>query len=130
MNCSSAYHRLYEIGMPATMEHEILQSSSSSRGSDAKAVAKVVQSFVTLIDAIKLGIVTVEKLHPLLSELLRNINRTVDLNQDVLGIRENIKSWLISLNKRRSTERLSNEEAETLARQLEDAHSLYFQSIK
>lgn len=130
LNCPSAYHRLYEIGMPATTEHEIPQSSTSNRGSDAKAVAKVVHSFVTVIDAIKLGIVTVEHLHPLLSELLRNINRTVDPNQDVAGIRENMKSWLISLNKRRPSEQLSAEEVETLEREVEDAHDKYFKSIK
>mgnify|MGYP003527510869 CR=1 FL=1 len=125
LNCPSAYHRLHEIGMPATMEHETAKGNNA-KGSEAKAVAKVVHSFVTLMDALKLGLVTVEHVHPLLSELLRNINRASNVPQ---GIRESIKSWLIALNKRRPTDALTEEEAETMARQVEEAHDQFYQSI-
>lgn len=113
--------------MPATMEHESIGAKAPGvKGSEAKAVANVVHSFVTLMDALKLGLVTVEHLHPLMSELLRNINKTRDVSQNV---RDNIKTWLITLNKRRPTDLLTGEEIESLTRQLEEAHSLYYEGI-
>jgi ESCRT-I complex subunit VPS28 len=128
LNCFSAYYRLYEIGMPATKEHE-LSSKVNISNYDAKTIARVIHCFVTIIDAIKLKLHTIENLHPLLSELLRNINYLSEPSAEISDVKKIVKEWLISLNKRSSTSCLCSEDVENLARDMEQAHKQFYAMI-
>jgi ESCRT-I complex subunit VPS28 len=131
LSCPAAFHRLYVIGIPATLEH-CTQSSSSRHGSSptgsGKCIANIIHAFVTLIDSLRLGLVAVDQLHPLLSEILRNLNKYSELASEYQG-KSIIKEWLIKINKRKATDELDKEEARQLAFDIEQAHNEFYQQI-
>lgn len=62
-----------EIGVPATFEHNASGGSGGGSGgeSSAKHVADTVQLLITLMDSLKLSLVSVDQIHPLLSDLIQ-----------------------------------------------------------
>ncbi|KAI9101127.1 vacuolar protein sorting-associated, partial [Phlyctochytrium arcticum] len=111
LSCPAASQRLMEIGVPATVEHATHDTSASS--SVAKNVAETVQSFITLMDSLKLNYVAVDQLHPLLSDLIQGLNKIGTLPPDYEG-KAKIRDWLITLNKMKASDEMTQDQVRQL----------------
>jgi ESCRT-I complex subunit VPS28 len=69
MDHPAALHRI-KVGVPATVEH-----SSEAGPETGKWVAETTQSFITFMDALKLGYRAKDQLHPIMQELVTGYAR-------------------------------------------------------
>ncbi|KAJ2662244.1 Vacuolar protein-sorting-associated protein 28 [Coemansia sp. RSA 1200] len=118
LNCPAANRRL-EVGIPSTIEHG---NSSGSSGNNAKYVAKTVQDFITIMDALNMEMRSVDKLHPLLTDLLQSINAAAFLPADFKW-KTSFRDWLIALNKMKASDELDDNQVRQLLFEVEQAYS-------
>ncbi|GJN70181.1 vacuolar protein sorting-associated, VPS28 [Purpureocillium lilacinum] len=113
------------VGMPSTT---VTASSFSAAPSAAAAAAnntsgvlilEATQEFITFLDAVKLGMLSKDQLHPLLSDVIQSVNRVTDQDFDSRG---KIVQWLITLNQMRATEELSEQQARELEMDIQQAY--------
>ncbi|KAL3958500.1 hypothetical protein ACCO45_006662 [Purpureocillium lilacinum] len=111
--------------MPSTT---VTASSFSAAPSAAAAAAnntsgvlilEATQEFITFLDAVKLGMLSKDQLHPLLSDVIQSVNRVTDQDFDSRG---KIVQWLITLNQMRATEELSEQQARELEMDIQQAY--------
>ncbi|KAI9221044.1 vacuolar protein sorting-associated [Blastocladiella britannica] len=121
LSCPLAVNRLVKIGVPATVEHASADAPPD-RSATAKHVAETVQHFITLMDAVKLGMVAVDQLHPMLSDLLAAMNKGQG--------RAKIREWLIALNQMKASDELSEDQARQLHFDLESAHAEFYRGLQ
>ncbi|KAH3744730.1 ESCRT-1 complex, Vps28 subunit [Pelomyxa schiedti] len=126
LECPAAVQR-FKVGVPATIEHG--KSVPSRDGSNnARVVAETVQSFITAMDAVKLGVSDVDQLFPLLTELLECITKNVNLPQD-FEPRQKVTTWLKTLNAMKASDKLSEEDSRQLMFDLEQGYSQFHKSL-
>ena len=108
------------IGLPSTVtapSHSV--ATTNNNGSNGTLILEATQDFITFLDALKLGLLAKDQLHPLLSDVIQSVNKVTDRDFDGRG---KIVQWLIALNQMKATEEVS----EDLARELElDMNSAY-----
>jgi ESCRT-I complex subunit VPS28 len=115
----SAKRRLVDVGVPATIEHAVATARGSGHVSDAIYIAKTVESFILGMDLLTLGIKTVERIHPCLSNLIDSL-RNLSLLPDDFEAKAKICKWIILLNSKADpSEELSELEMKQLAFDLE-----------
>lgn len=110
------------VGMPSTA----VTASSGSAPTPAAAgntsgalILEATQDFITFLDALRLGLLAKDQLHPLLTDVIQSANKVTDRDFENRG---KIVNWLITLNQMKATEELS----EAQARELElDINSAY-----
>lgn len=135
LNCSNGLNRLL-IGIPATIEHSIPNSSENLTEMPAgnnKLIAEITSNFITLMDAIKLNFKTKDQLHPILSELLTNLTnffKNYKINNDFQILKQNLIDWLIKLNKMKLNEELNDEELKTFLFDLECGYNGFYKILK
>jgi len=125
LNCPLAVNRLLKVGVPATIEHGV---DNKNNKEDGKYIAKTVQNFITLMDNLNLNVKTVEVLHPLLVELIQNINK-VTPSPETNECKDKIKNWLITLNRMKVFEELNEEQVKQLHFDLENGYNLFMRSL-
>ena len=82
-------------------------------------ILEATQDFITFLDALRLGLLAKDQLHPLLTDVIQSVNKVTDRDFENRG---KIVQWLITLNQMKATEELS----EAQARELElDINSAY-----
>jgi ESCRT-I complex subunit VPS28 len=82
-------------------------------------ILEATQDFITFLDALRLGLLSKDQLHPYLTDVIQSVNKVTDRDFENRG---KIVQWLITLNQMRATDELS----ETQARELElDVNSAY-----
>ncbi|KAI9500388.1 Vacuolar protein-sorting-associated protein 28 [Coemansia spiralis] len=116
LDCPAANRRL-EVGIPSTIEH-----GNSGTGSNAKYLAKTVEGFITIMDALNLNMRSVDKLHPLLSDLLQRINAVAFLPADFRW-KASFRDWLIKLNRMKASDELDDDQVRQLLFEVEQAYS-------
>lgn len=108
------------IGLPATVEvapahaqqHQRQSSHAPSAPNvNATHIVSASESFITLLDAIKLNMLSKETLHPILVDTIQAVNKVTDRDFENKG---KIIQWLITLNQMRVSEVLSQEQAREL----------------
>nr|OQO28160.1 hypothetical protein B0A51_04580 [Rachicladosporium sp. CCFEE 5018] len=110
------------IGLPATVEtaparehnsHSNNRNSTGPSGPNPNAthIVSASESFITLLDAIKLNMLSKETLHPILVDTIQAVNRVTDRDFENKG---KIIQWLITLNQMRVTEDLELDQAREL----------------
>ena len=108
------------VGIPSTME---APSHKPQAASDSAAAATLVvaatENFITLLDAIKIGMVEKDMLHPLLVEIIQAVNKVIDQDFESKG---KIVQWLITLNQMRAAEKLSEEQAREFQFDMQQAY--------
>jgi ESCRT-I complex subunit VPS28 len=77
------------------------------------------------MDSVKLGMVAVDQLHPLMSDLMTSLSH---LGREFEG-KDKIKHWLINLNQMKAMDTLSDEQARQLHFDLESAHTEFYRSL-
>ncbi|KAF4984748.1 hypothetical protein FZEAL_109 [Fusarium zealandicum] len=111
------------VGMPSTT---INASSSAPTPAPAAAnntsgvlILEATQEFITFLDAVKLGLLSKDQLHPLLSDVIQSVNRVTDKDFENRG---KIVQWLITLNQMKATDELSEEQARELELDIQQAY--------
>ncbi|KAI9207436.1 VPS28 protein-domain-containing protein [Polychytrium aggregatum] len=118
-SCPLGLKRLMETGVPATVEHATTEAPSAA---SVKYSVDTTQGFITLMDALKLNLVAVDQIHPLLSDLVQNLNKVTHLPPDYTG-KKRIVHWLITLNKMKASDTINEEQTRQLLFDLESAYS-------
>ncbi|KAF4462249.1 vacuolar sorting-associated Vps28 [Fusarium albosuccineum] len=111
------------VGMPSTT---ITASSSAPAPTTAAAnntsgvlILEATQEFITFLDAVKLGLLSKDQLHPLLSDVIQSVNRVTDKDFENRG---KIVQWLITLNQMKATDELSEQQARELELDIQQAY--------
>lgn len=112
------------VGMPSTT---ITASSAAPAPAPAAAanntsgvlILEATQEFITFLDAVKLGLLSKDQLHPLLSDVIQSVNRVTDKDFDNRG---KIVQWLITLNQMKASDELSEQQARELDLDIQQAY--------
>ncbi|KAG8932472.1 Vacuolar protein-sorting-associated protein 28 [Tulasnella sp. 418] len=123
MDHPAALHRL-KVGVPATVEH----ASDPEKGAEtSKWVAETTQSFITFMDALKLGMRAKDQLHPLLQVLMTGYSKFKG-SAEWEG-RSKIVQWLITLNAMKASDEISDEQTRQLLFDIDHAYHEFFRSL-
>lgn len=117
LECPRATERL-RIGLPATVEQTSHKSVSQGGGAAATLIVSASENFITVLDAIKIGMVSKDTLHPILVETIQAVNKVTSEFQG----KEKIVQWLITLNQMRAAEELNEEQAREFQFDMESAY--------
>ncbi|EGR48199.1 vacuolar sorting protein [Trichoderma reesei QM6a] len=82
-------------------------------------ILEATQEFITFLDAVKLGLLSKDQLHPLLSDVIQSVNRVTDKDFDSRG---KIVQWLITLNQMKASDELSEQQARELELDIQQAY--------
>jgi len=77
------------------------------------------ENFITLLDAIKIGMIEKDALHPLLVEVIQSVNKVTDVEFENKG---KIVQWLITLNQMRAADKLSEDQVRDFQFDMEQAY--------
>lgn len=110
--------------MPSTT---VTASSAAAAAAPAAAanntsgvlILEATQEFITFLDAVKLGLLSKDQLHPLLSDVIQSVNRVTDKDFDNRG---KIVQWLITLNQMKASDELSEQQARELDLDIQQAY--------
>lgn len=148
LNCPLAVKRL-TLGIPVTIELMGDEGSSgfnstresntatplgnqgtgASTSQNARLIAESTSSFITCMDALKLSYNTKDQLHPLLSELVINLNELSEENSkfDFQG-KSKLVNWLIKLNNLQ--DELSTADTEQFLDDLNVAYKNFYMTLE
>jgi len=130
MECSRATERI-RIGIPVTVEAPTMKTAPNTANPEANASAALVvaatENFITLLDAIKIGMVEKDTLHPLLVEIIQAVNKVTEEEFENKG---KIVQWLITLNQMRAVEKLDDDQARDFHYDMEQAYFGFKATLK
>lgn len=92
---------------------------SGGNNPSAILVLEATQEFITFLDAVKLGLLSKDQLHPLLTDVIQAVNKVTDKDFESRG---KIVQWLITLNQMKATEELSEQQARELDLDIQQAY--------
>ncbi len=117
------------IGLPSTVTAPSINSSmvSSGGGMNGTLILEATQDFITFLDALKLGLLAKDQLHPLLSDVIQSVNKVTDGDFEGRG---KIVQWLITLNQMKATEEVSEEQARELELDMNSAYQGFKATLK
>ncbi|KAF7888331.1 uncharacterized protein EAF02_002872 [Botrytis sinoallii] len=108
------------IGLPSTVTAPSHNASTSNNSAtNGTLILEATQDFITFLDALKLGLLAKDQLHPLLSDVIQSVNKVTD--KDFEG-RGKIVQWLIALNQMRATDEVSEDKARELELDMNSAY--------
>jgi ESCRT-I complex subunit VPS28 len=112
------------IGLPETPS---LRQTGPDSSADVTLVVHATENFITLLDAIKIGLVEKDTLHPLLVDIIQSVNKVTDKDFDNKG---KIIQWLITLNQMRASEKLNEEQMREFQFEMDQAYYGFKQTLK
>jgi ESCRT-I complex subunit VPS28 len=116
------------IGLPSTVTAPTLNASTTSNnGTNGTLILEATQDFITFLDALKLGLLAKDQLHPLLSDVIQSVNKVTD--RDFEG-RGKIVQWLIALNQMKATEEVTEDQARELELDMNAAYQGFKVTLK
>ncbi|KAG7293248.1 hypothetical protein NEMBOFW57_003294 [Staphylotrichum longicolle] len=110
------------VGMPSTA---VTASSgpatapAATGNTSGALILEATQDFITFLDALRLGLLAKDQLHPLLTDVIQSVNKVTDRDFENRG---KIVQWLITLNQMKATEELSEEQARELELDINSAY--------
>lgn len=105
--------------MTASSSAPSQQTPSASNNPSGVLILEATQEFITFLDAVKLGMLSKDQLHPLLSDVIQSVNRVTDKDFESRG---KIVQWLITLNQMRASDELSEQQARELELDIQQAY--------
>lgn len=116
------------IGLPSTVTAPTLNASTAfNNGTNGTLILEATQDFITFLDALKLGLLAKDQLHPLLSDVIQSVNKVTD--RDFNG-RGKIVQWLITLNQMKASEEVSEEQSRDLEMDMNTAYQGFKETLK
>jgi ESCRT-I complex subunit VPS28 len=94
-------------------------SAPAASGVGGALILEATQDFITFLDALKLGLLAKDQLHPLLTDVIQSVNRVTDRDFENRG---KIVQWLITLNQMKATAELNEEQARELDMDINSAY--------
>lgn len=82
-------------------------------------ILEATQDFITFLDALRLGLLAKDQLHPLLTDVIQSVNKVTDRDFENRG---KIVQWLITLNQMKATEELGDVQARELELDINSAY--------
>jgi ESCRT-I complex subunit VPS28 len=110
-----------------TTNPAVNSATTSSSGTNGTLILEATQDFITFLDALKLGLLAKDQLHPLLSDVIQSVNKVTD--RDFEG-RGKIVQWLIALNQMKATEEVSEDQARELELDMNSAYQGFKATLK
>ncbi|OAQ62980.1 vacuolar protein sorting-associated protein Vps28 [Pochonia chlamydosporia 170] len=111
------------VGMPSTTVTASSgpgpQASSAANNTSGVLILEATQEFITFLDAVKLGMLSKDQLHPLLSDVIQSVNRVTEQDFENRG---KIVQWLITLNQMKASDELSEQQARELELDIQQAY--------
>jgi ESCRT-I complex subunit VPS28 len=96
------------------------QPAPGASNTNGILIAEATQEFITFLDAVKLGLLSKDQLHPLLTDVIQSVNRVTDKDFENRG---KIVQWLIALNQMKATDELGEDQARELEMDIQQAYS-------
>ncbi|KAK4100685.1 ESCRT-1 complex, Vps28 subunit [Parathielavia hyrcaniae] len=110
------------VGMPSTAvtaSSGALPTQAAAGNTSGTLILEATQDFITFLDALRLGLLAKDQLHPLLTDVIQSVNKVTDRDFENRG---KIVQWLITLNQMKATEELSEEQARELELDINSAY--------
>lgn len=118
-----------KVGMPSTAVTASTGAAppptAATSNKSGALILEATQDFITFLDALRLGLLAKDQLHPLLTDVIQSVNKVTDRDFENRG---KIVQWLITLNQMRATEELSEQQARELELDINSAY-LGFKNI-
>ena len=111
----------------SNLADETIARAQQGDFADATLVVNATETFITLLDAIKIGLVEKDTLHPLLVEIIQSVNQVTDKEFENKG---KIVQWLITLNQMRASEKLDEEQARQFQFDMDQAYYGFKSTLK
>mmetsp|Transcript_11596 Transcript_11596/g.16081 ORF Transcript_11596/g.16081 Transcript_11596/m.16081 type:complete len:228 (+) Transcript_11596:222-905(+) len=127
MDCKAAGNRLLRVGVPATVEYGSA-TSKDKEANDQKYVFEAVQTYITTLNGLELDMRDVDQLHPNLSNLMASLNKVKKLSEDHLA-KVKVKEWLVKLNEKPASYRLTDDELRQMTFELQTAYDNWYRTI-
>jgi ESCRT-I complex subunit VPS28 len=124
MEVSRATERI-RIGLPSTVTAPSINTTTTNN--NGTLILEATQDFITFLDALKLGLLAKDQLHPLLSDVIQSVNKVTDRDFDGRG---KIVQWLIALNQMKATEEVSEDQARELELDMNSAYQGFKAALK
>ncbi|KEY68393.1 hypothetical protein S40285_01117 [Stachybotrys chlorohalonatus IBT 40285] len=120
------------VGMPSTTIDKSASAPPPSgpgpvNNTSGLLILEATQEFITFLDAVKLGLLSKDQLHPLLSDVIQSVNRVTDKDFENRG---KIVQWLITLNQMKATEELSEKQARELEMDIQQAYQGFRRTLE
>jgi ESCRT-I complex subunit VPS28 len=94
-------------------------SQGTTNNTSGALILEATQDFITFLDALRLGLLAKDQLHPLLTDVIQSVNKVTDRDFENRG---KIVQWLITLNQMKATEELSEDQARELELDINSAY--------
>ena len=110
------------VGMPSTAVTASAGSAptpSTGGNTSGALILEATQDFITFLDALRLGLLAKDQLHPLLTDVIQSVNKVTDRDFENRG---KIVQWLITLNQMKATEELREDQARELELDINSAY--------
>ncbi|KAK0731341.1 vacuolar protein sorting-associated [Lasiosphaeris hirsuta] len=110
------------VGMPSTAvttSSGAAPTPATSGSTSGTLILEATQDFITFLDALRLGLLAKDQLHPLLTDVIQSVNKVTDRDFENRG---KIVQWLITLNQMKATEELSEDQARELELDINSAY--------
>lgn len=104
---------------PGTSAAPTTTPASAPQNPGGVLILEATQEFITFLDAVRLGLLSKDQLHPLLSDVIQSVNRVTDEDFENRG---KIVQWLITLNQLKATDELSEQQARELEMDIQQAY--------
>jgi ESCRT-I complex subunit VPS28 len=82
-------------------------------------ILEATQDFITFLDALSLGLLAKDQLHPLLTDVIQSVNKVTDRDFENRG---KIVQWLITLNQMKASEELSEDQKREIELDIKSAY--------
>ncbi|KAI1867636.1 hypothetical protein JX265_007438 [Neoarthrinium moseri] len=112
-----------KVGMPSTAVNASTGAAptpaSTTSNKSGALILEATQDFITFLDALRLGLLAKDQLHPLLTDVIQSVNKVTDRDFENRG---KIIQWLITLNQMKATEELSEDQSRELESDINSAY--------
>ncbi|CAJ2500322.1 Uu.00g031750.m01.CDS01 [Anthostomella pinea] len=112
-----------KVGMPSTTvtasTGNAPQPTAPTNNKSGALILEATQDFITFLDALRLGLLAKDQLHPLLTDVIQSVNKVTDRDFENRG---KIVQWLITLNQMKATEELSEQQSRELELDINSAY--------
>jgi len=103
-------------------------TSKDKEANDQKYVFEAVQTYITTLNGLELDMRDVDQLHPNLSNLMASLNKVKKLSEDHLA-KVKVKEWLVKLNEKPASYRLTDDELRQMTFELQTAYDNWYRTI-
>ncbi|KAK7743611.1 Vacuolar protein-sorting-associated protein 28 [Cytospora paraplurivora] len=110
------------VGMPSTTltaSSGPAPTQAATSNTSGALILEATQDFITFLDALRLGLLAKDQLHPLLTDVIQSVNKVTDRDFENRG---KIVQWLITLNQMKATEELGDAQARELELDINSAY--------